>query len=76
MHQLEGMAVIIQEYSEDQHPNPPEGINVVGDFRGGQIIPNMVAAHWKYVGIAFIVLSLTLFVIFIIVLISMVPRNS
>ena len=31
-HQLEGMAIIVQEYSDDQHPPPPAGINDVGDF--------------------------------------------
>ena len=31
-HQLEGMAIIVQEYPDDQHPPPPAGINYVGDF--------------------------------------------
>ena len=32
VHQLEGMAVIIQEYSEDYHNTPPNDINKVGTF--------------------------------------------
>ncbi len=31
-HQLEGMAIIVQEFSDDQQPPPPAGINIVGDF--------------------------------------------
>ena len=32
VHQLEGMAVIIQEYSDNQQWPPPFGINNIGDF--------------------------------------------
>ena len=31
-HLLEGMAVIVQEYPDNQQPPPPPGINKVGDF--------------------------------------------
>lgn len=76
VHQLEGMAVIIQEYDEDQHPNPPEGINVIGDFRGGPIIPDMVPAVWRSVGIAFIALFLVTLAIFTIMFIWIRCSNS
>ena len=33
VHQLEGMAVVIEEYPSGQHRVPPAGINRVGNFR-------------------------------------------
>ena len=33
VHQLEGMGVLIEEYSSVQHKGPPEGINNIGNFR-------------------------------------------
>ena len=39
-HLFKGMAVVLQEYSEDQHPLPPYGINKVGHFLGTQERPS------------------------------------
>ena len=33
VHQLEGMGVLIEEYPSVQHKAPPEGINIIGNFR-------------------------------------------
>lgn len=32
VHQLEGMALIVREYNDDQHSPAPDGINTCGDF--------------------------------------------
>ena len=56
-HQLEGMAVIIQEYPDDQQPTPPLGINNIGDFYWQYEEKTENKSNpWKKIGIAFIVL--------------------
>ena len=42
-HLLEGMAVIVQEYSDDQQWLPPYGINNIGDF----LWPNAPTNWWR-----------------------------
>ena len=49
-HQLEGMAIIIQEYPEKRHRKPPPGINIIGDFFWQYKTPT----DWKTIGIVFI----------------------
>ena len=73
-HQLEGMAIIIQEYQDDQHPPPPAGINNIGNFPGQQEKPKQMSNGWKGIGIAFIVLFCIEFVI-IIALLIIVYKN-
>jgi FtsP/CotA-like multicopper oxidase with cupredoxin domain len=55
-HLLEGMAIIVQEYRDDQHPKPPEGINNIGNFPGQQEKQKQISDDWKGKGIAFVVL--------------------
>ena len=42
-HLFKGMAVILQEYSEDQHPPPPYGINKIGHFFGTEERPQFLS---------------------------------
>ena len=56
-HLLEGMAVIVQEYSNDQQSPPPAGINDIGNFLWQQ--EEEEPSHntnWKAIGIAFIIM--------------------
>ena len=45
-HLFKGMAVIIQEYPEDQHPEPPHGINKVGHFYDTEEQPSPGSDVW------------------------------
>ena len=45
-HQLEGMAIIVQEYPDDQHPPLPAGINNVGDFLWQDEQPQQKCNKW------------------------------
>lgn len=64
MHQLEGMAVILQEYAEDQHPVAPEGINKVGDYSGEIQSAPTGNPPWRNVGISFIILFVIVLLVF------------
>ena len=61
VHLLEGMAVIVQEYPDDQQRSPPYGINDIGDFYWPDK-PNEPkqsnTCKWMGIGIAFILLWL------------------
>ena len=46
-HLFKGMAVILQEYPEKEHPRPPDGINKVGHFFGEQKRQASVVNVWK-----------------------------
>ncbi len=54
-HQLEGMGVIIREYPERYHADPPADINKVGNFKLDQLIVDTIASadslHLKHIGI-------------------------
>ena len=64
-HLFKGMAVIIQEYPENQHPTPPYGINKVGHFLGEQKRPASGSSRWKIVAI--VALSLAAIALVVIV---------
>lgn len=89
-HLFKGMATIIQEYSEDQHPKPPYGINKMGHFLGSaeELDPstntprNTSIDGWKVgaiVAVVFAALGLVLGIILSIVvakLSAMKSRNT
>ena len=62
-HLFKGMAVVIQEYPEDQHPPPPYGINKVGHFLDTQEPPSQSRDGWKVVGIMSLLLAAVALVI-------------
>ena len=63
-HLFKGMAVILQEYAENQHPKPPYGINKVGHFFGEQEQQASGSTKWKTGAIiALIVVAVALVVI-------------
>jgi cytochrome b subunit of formate dehydrogenase len=57
-HLFKGMAVVLQEYPENQHPKPPYGINKVGHFIGGQDqqAPVVETNRWKIGAIVVLIL--------------------
>ena len=76
VHQLEGMAVIIQEYPESEHKKPPYGINDVGNFfwptepkknKESKESKESKGSEkaWKITGIVFIVAFVVITVIFV-----------
>ena len=64
-HLLEGMAVIIQEYPDNQQPQPPYGINNIGDFLWPQAPKNW----WRIGCITAVAVAAVLVMILILVII-------
>ena len=57
-HLFKGMAVVLQEYPENQHPKPPYGINKVSHFIGGQDQQALERNQWKIGAIVARILAL------------------
>ena len=65
-HLVKGMAVILQEYPENQHPKPPYGINKVGHFFGGQEQQAPERNQWKFGAIVALILVVMALVVVIV----------
>ena len=66
VHQLEGMAVIIQEYPENQHQPPPYGINNVGNFFWPQ---EPTTKNWWMIGLIIAVAVLSAVILLLVIII-------
>ena len=65
-HLFKGMAVVLQEYPENQHPKPPYGINKVGHFIGGEDQQAPESNQWKTGAIAALILVAIALVVIIV----------
>ena len=72
-HLLEGMAVIIQEYPDNQQPQPPYGINNIGDFLWPQAPKN-----WWMIGciIAVAVAAVLLMILILVIILWCTCRKK
>ena len=66
-HLFKGMAVILQEYPENQHPKPPYGINKVGHFFGAGQEQQAPENNWWKIGAIVALILVVIAVIIIIV---------
>ena len=66
-HLLEGMAVIIQEYPDNQQPPIPVGINDIGNFNNWD---QREPPPWKTIAIVFIVSFSVLFAVLVVIVVA------